>query len=115
MTIKIMQAENNLKQEELDFFVKGNISLEKSSRKKPYPWLSEQGWQDILKLCTVATDVFASLADDIERNEQVWKEVNEVNIQYYLLTEREACTSEISDRQFSKKSCECSVKTQQGG
>ena len=70
-----MQADNNLKQEELDFFVKGNISLEKSSRKKPYPWLSDQGWQDILKLCTVASDVFSNLADDIERNEKVWKEV----------------------------------------
>jgi dynein heavy chain len=75
MTIKIMQADDNLKQEELDFFVKGNISLEKSSRKKPYTWLSDQGWQDVLKLCTVAPDVFSNLADDIERNEQVWKEV----------------------------------------
>lgn len=75
MTIKIMQADNNLKQEELDFFVKGNISLEKSSRKKPYAWLSDQGWQDVLKLSVVVPDVFSNLADDIERNEKVWKEV----------------------------------------
>ena len=73
-----MQAENNLKQEELDFFVKGNISLEKSSRKKPYTSLSDQGWQDILKLTSVASDVFSNLADDIERNEQIWKEVSKL-------------------------------------
>lgn len=75
MTIKIMQADNNLNQEELDFFVKGDISLEKSSRRKPYTWLSDQGWQDILKLCNVAPNTFGNLADDIERNEEVWKEV----------------------------------------
>ena len=82
-----MQADNNLKQEELDFFVKGNISLEKSSRKKPYPWISDQGWQDILKLCTVASDVFSNLADDIERNEQVWKEVGTCDLRIYTWSE----------------------------
>lgn len=75
MTIKIMEADDNLKQEELDFFLKGNIALEKSARQKPFPWLPDQGWEDIIRLCTVAPDVFASLADDIERNESVWKEV----------------------------------------
>ncbi|XP_057295129.1 dynein axonemal heavy chain 10-like [Hydractinia symbiolongicarpus] len=77
MTIKIMQADNKLNQEELDFFIKGNIALEKSSRKKPFPWLSDQGWEDILKLCTVAPDAFSTLAEDIERNENLWKQWND--------------------------------------
>ena len=75
MTIKIMQSENNLLQEELDFFIKGNIALEKSSRKKPFPWMVDQGWEDVVKLASVSPDAFASLPDDIERNEQVWKNV----------------------------------------
>lgn len=75
MTIKIMQADNKLNQEELDFFIKGNIALEKSSRKKPFPWVSDQGWEDILKLCTVAPDAYSTLAEDIERNENLWKQV----------------------------------------
>lgn len=75
MTIKIMEADGNVKQEELDFFLKGNIALEKSSRQKPFSWIPDQGWEDIIRLCTVTPEVFGSLADDIERNESVWKEV----------------------------------------
>ena len=74
MTIKIMQADGKLNQEELDFFIKGNIALEKSSRKKPFSWLADQGWEDIMKSMTL-TDAFKSLADDIERNEKIWKVV----------------------------------------
>ena len=76
MTIKIMQSDNKLNQEELDFFIKGNIALEKSSRRKPFPWLPDQGWEDVVKLSTVAPDVFSSLCDDIERNEALWKQVH---------------------------------------
>lgn len=75
MTIKIMEADGKVKQEELDFFLKGNIALEKSSRQKPFPWIPDQGWEDIIRLCTVTPEVFGSLADDIERNEMAWKEV----------------------------------------
>jgi len=75
MTIKIMEADGNVKQDELDFFLKGNIALEKSSRQKPFPWLPYQGWEDIIRLCSVTPEVFGSLADDIERNETAWREV----------------------------------------
>ena len=75
MTIKILEADGKLNPEELDFFLKGNISLEKSSRTKPFPWLPDQGWEDIQRLITVTPEAFSSLADDIERNGQAWKEV----------------------------------------
>lgn len=75
MTIKIMEADGNVKQDELDFFLKGNIALEKSARQKPFAWIPDQGWEDVIRLCTVTPEVFGSLADDIERNESVWKEV----------------------------------------
>ena len=71
-----MDADDDLKQEELDFFLKGNIALQKSSRQKPFPWIMDQGWEDIQKLITVTPETFATLAEDIERNQQVWKEVS---------------------------------------
>ena len=76
MTIKIMEADGKLNPEELDFFLKGNISLEKSSRSKPFPWIPEQGWEDIQRLMNVTPEAFSSLSDDIERNGNEWKEVH---------------------------------------
>lgn len=70
-----MEADGNVKQEELDFFLKGNIALEKSSRQKPFAWLPDQGWEDIIRLCSVTSEVFGSLAEDIERSESAWREV----------------------------------------
>lgn len=91
MTMKIQEVESELNQEELDFFIKGNISLEKSTRLRPHDWLPEQGWEDMMKLTTVLPDVFGSLADDVEKNEQRWKEVSlpkvfRLAFSYFLFT-----------------------------
>ncbi|XP_038229191.1 dynein axonemal heavy chain 10 [Dermochelys coriacea] len=74
MTIKIEQADGRVPQEELDFFLKGNISLEKSTRKKPCTWLLDQGWEDIIRLSELFPEEFGSLPDDVEKNPEVWKE-----------------------------------------
>uniref|UniRef100_A0A8C6RAH3 Dynein, axonemal, heavy chain 10 n=1 Tax=Nannospalax galili TaxID=1026970 RepID=A0A8C6RAH3_NANGA len=74
MTIKIEQAEGRVPQEELDFFLKGNISLEKSKRKKPCTWLSDQGWEDIILLSEVFSNDFGDLPDDIECHLPIWQE-----------------------------------------
>ena len=76
-----MEADGKLNPEELDFFLKGNISLEKSARSKPFPWLPDQGWEDIQRLMTVTPEAFSSLSDDIERNGNEWKEVTPLS--YY--------------------------------
>ncbi|KAM4590913.1 dynein axonemal heavy chain 10 isoform 1-T1 [Odontesthes bonariensis] len=73
MTIKIEQAEGRVPQEELEFFIKGDLSLEKSQRKKPCDWLPDQGWEDIVKLAELFPDQFGSLPDDIEKNLTDWK------------------------------------------
>ncbi|XP_076804944.1 dynein axonemal heavy chain 10-like [Clavelina lepadiformis] len=73
MTIKLEQDQGNIVQEELDFFYKGNIALEKSSRRKPHDWMPDQGWQDVIELAKILPDVFGSLPDDVERNEKSWK------------------------------------------
>lgn len=74
MTIKIEQAEGRVPQEELEFFLKGNISLEKSKRKKPCAWLSDQGWEDIILLSEMFPDNFKHLPDDVEKHPSVWQE-----------------------------------------
>ncbi|XP_014674920.1 PREDICTED: dynein heavy chain 10, axonemal-like [Priapulus caudatus] len=74
MTIKLEQSEGNVLQEQLDFFIKGNISLEKSTRLKPFRWLPDQSWEDAVCLNEAFPDKFGSLCDDIEHNENIWKE-----------------------------------------
>ncbi|XP_036382121.1 dynein heavy chain 10, axonemal [Megalops cyprinoides] len=73
MTIKMEQPEGRAPQEELDFFLKGNLSLEKSQRKKPCAWLPDQGWEDIVRLAELFPNEFGTLPDDIENNMDEWK------------------------------------------
>lgn len=54
----------------------GNLSLEKSKRKKPCVWLPDQGWEDIIRLAEVFPDEFGTLPDDVEKNAAEWKTVN---------------------------------------
>ncbi|XP_062814743.1 dynein axonemal heavy chain 10 isoform X2 [Anolis carolinensis] len=73
MTIKIEQADYRIPQDELDFFLKGNISLEKSARKKPCLWISDQGWEDVIRIAELFPEQFGSLPDDVENNPDDWK------------------------------------------
>ena len=75
ITTKLEQDRQNLVQEELDFFIKGNIALEKSKRKKPFNWLPDQGWEDCVRLSGDFAAVFDTLLDDIDRNEKSWQAV----------------------------------------
>lgn len=54
----------------------GNLSLEKSKRKKPFDWLPDQGWEDLVKLAELFPELFSSLPDDVERNASEWKTVS---------------------------------------
>ncbi|VVD00171.1 unnamed protein product [Leptidea sinapis] len=74
MDIKLEQSEGHVSQMELDFFIKGNVSLEKSPRACPASWIPAQGWQDIMKLSTDFPESFASLPDHITRGLQEWQE-----------------------------------------
>ncbi len=65
-----------LVQEELDFFIKGNISIEKSKRKKPFVWMPDQTWEDCIRLGDDFPNMFDSLISDIEGNEKGWFEVS---------------------------------------
>ncbi|XP_067910590.1 dynein axonemal heavy chain 10 isoform X2 [Heterodontus francisci] len=73
MTIKIEQAEQRIPQEELEFFLKGNISLEKSKRVKPCHWLPDQGWEDIIRLAEAFPEKFGTLPDDLQMHQAIWQ------------------------------------------
>ncbi|KAF5830619.1 hypothetical protein DUNSADRAFT_14266 [Dunaliella salina] len=86
MTIKILEGETPLDSNFIDFFLKGNLSLEKARRLKPYEWLPDQGWQDLTRLVQIGSSKLnasgkvhplARLADDIEADEAIWREFYE--------------------------------------
>ncbi|XP_058809033.1 dynein axonemal heavy chain 10 [Phymastichus coffea] len=64
-----------LDQAHLDFFVKGNVSLERSSRPNPADdWLAAAGWEDLLKLAADFPDKFADLPGHLEARCDQWKQ-----------------------------------------
>ena len=50
MTTMIMDADGDLHRGELDFFLKGDTSLEAPATARPMPWMSDAGWKDLVKL-----------------------------------------------------------------
>lgn len=82
ITVKILEGNNNMNNQEFDFYLKGNVSLEKLSHEKPFDWISDQGWKDLLKLPTLETDgpnPFENIIDDVAMNEKAWKEWYDVD------------------------------------
>ncbi|KAJ7569126.1 hypothetical protein O6H91_01G062100 [Diphasiastrum complanatum] len=72
MTIRIIDGETSFDHAQLQFFLKGNLSLEKPSRAKPYEWLSDQGWQDLVQLMALGSQ-FKTLVENFESAEAMWK------------------------------------------
>lgn len=74
MTCMILDGDGILNREELDFFLKGDISLEHVSKPKPAVWLSDQGWKDLLCLATIGDDTYGTLVEHFEEEAQKWRE-----------------------------------------
>ncbi|KAI8825885.1 dynein heavy chain and region D6 of dynein motor-domain-containing protein [Fimicolochytrium jonesii] len=72
MSMKLLEAEGLLDAAELNFFLKGDISLEQPAIAKPFAWLTDQGWKDLLRLSSINSN-FASLPDDVRSNELDWR------------------------------------------
>ncbi len=49
MTTMIMEGDQELNKEELDFFLKGNTSLD-AVEAKPFKWMNQNGWKDAKRL-----------------------------------------------------------------
>uniref|UniRef100_A0A182IR22 AAA+ ATPase domain-containing protein n=1 Tax=Anopheles atroparvus TaxID=41427 RepID=A0A182IR22_ANOAO len=72
ITIKLEQTCGNLSQAEIDFFIKGKVSLEKTDRACPVTWINEKGWQDIVMLGEMFPEKFGDLPGHIEGNIYEW-------------------------------------------
>ncbi len=73
MTTMIMDGDSNLNKTELDFFLKGNTSLEAASKEKPFSWMSNNGWKDLLRLSTLGQS-WTNILPDVESNQKLWKD-----------------------------------------
>jgi dynein heavy chain len=67
----IMDGDQELNKEELDFFLKGNVSLE-AVEAKPFSWMSQNSWKDAKKLSELGGP-WKTLLEDIRDNEKTWK------------------------------------------
>lgn len=74
MTAALQQREEKMTQGELDFFIKGAVSLEKSERTCPAKWLSDKGWKDLLKLADSFPEKFGEVPDNIDQNLSEWRD-----------------------------------------
>eukprot|EP00842_Homolaphlyctis_polyrhiza_P003630 jgi/Hompol1/4268/HPOL_001758-RA len=72
MTMKLMEADGLLDPAEVNFFLKGDVSLELPSIKKPFGWLLDQGWKDLLRLATLNAN-FGMLPQQVRDNEEAWR------------------------------------------
>ena len=72
MTFMIMKGEELLgNPEELDFFLKGNISLDVIEKPPPGPWVSKAGWKDLHRLKKIPG--FESILTDLSKNLSQWE------------------------------------------
>lgn len=71
MTTMIMDGDDELNKEEMDFFLKGNTSLEQTER-SPFKWIGRNGWKDAIRL-NVIGGVFQGITEKIKDNEPAWK------------------------------------------
>lgn len=72
MTTKLQQAENRLSQSELNFFIKGSVSFEKGEATCPAKWMSEKGWDDLLKLSEDFPEQFGRIPEHFMSNMALW-------------------------------------------
>ncbi|GMF23629.1 unnamed protein product [Phytophthora lilii] len=80
MTCMILSASGDLNRAELDFFLKGDTSLDAASQPKPedITWVSGAGWKDLLCLSKLGegegeSSVFGSLMSDFAQKTSEWK------------------------------------------
>jgi dynein heavy chain, axonemal len=74
ITTRLQQSEGKLMQNELDFFIKGSVSLEKSDKPCPAKWLNEKGWKDLQKLALDFPETFGEIPGHFATNLSEWRD-----------------------------------------
>ena len=72
MTLRIQDGDGTLDVQQLDFFLKGNLSLEKCKDRPPEPWIAEAGWHDMQRLLTLGPQ-FEALVTDLKADLPAWR------------------------------------------
>jgi hypothetical protein len=72
LTSRILLNQKKIDVGLFNFLLRGNTSLEPSKQQKTVTWLSDQNWKDI-ELLQVLDKRFANLIEDIQANEQLWR------------------------------------------
>eukprot|EP00727_Mastigamoeba_balamuthi_P006867 m51a1_g2800 putative dynein heavy chain axonemal (4501) ;mRNA; f:77561-92205 len=72
MCTEILKGEDRINARHLDFFLRGNTSLEKPKKKPPLASMTEQGFRDFLCLCSLGGD-FAELEKHVDDNADLWR------------------------------------------
>jgi dynein heavy chain len=91
--MSILDGEKLLNKNELDFFLKGNTSLDDLAQAKPFPWVPDQGWKDIQTIGKV-DEVYKNFMNDLSENGDIFKkwydserpELEELPLQYNKLS-----------------------------
>jgi dynein heavy chain, axonemal len=73
MTINIMDGDGQINHKELDFFLKGNTSLDDVEESAPASWISHAGWKDLTKL-PECCEIFKNFVNDFKENLPLFKE-----------------------------------------
>lgn len=73
--LKLQQSDGVVSGAQVEFFAKGSVALERSSRPTSVEWLKSEGWEDVLKLSRDFPGTFSELPKVLERQGEEWKEV----------------------------------------
>eukprot|EP00102_Acyrthosiphon_pisum_P015188 XP_008185630.2 PREDICTED: dynein heavy chain 10, axonemal [Acyrthosiphon pisum] len=81
IAVKLQISTNNVTKSQLDFFIKGNVTLEKNLEYiNPISWLSQQNWKDIVKLSKDFSEIFPNLSEHVIENNTDWKGWYDLNM-----------------------------------
>lgn len=73
MTTKLELSAGKLKQKELEFFLKGTVTLEAAEQECPVDWISEMGWKDLLKLEADFPETFELVLQHFREHLEEWR------------------------------------------
>lgn len=79
ITMKILVTAGHLKSSDVTFFLRGGAALDINNvRKKPFKWMSDDAWLNLVQLCD-SIKFYSNLIGDMISNENVWKRWYEDN------------------------------------
>jgi dynein heavy chain len=73
MVTMIMDGDDILNKVELDFFLKGNTSLDAIEEKNPHKWISANSWKDLVKLNSLG-EVWNGIVQSIKTKGKEWEQ-----------------------------------------